>query len=141
MYLEHSDRLLTRSTRGSSIYRFCTDYLSSLNIFLLFEVVLFEQMLYLYKRFYLNRCSIYTNYSISASDSIYMNYPNLTSTTPHTKNSRQLNIRILYRVSIQFEYFRTAWSCSIYMSDSRASIYTNYSSFTSATQYCNYTER
>lgn len=37
----------TRSTRGSSIYRFCTDYLSSLNIFLLVEVVLLEHMFYL----------------------------------------------------------------------------------------------
>ena len=144
MYLEHSDRLLTRydcstpPTRGSSIYRFCTDYLSSLNIFyclklfylnicsiytsssiyasylntlwyirnaqilrvtsstalhaknsrqLNIQILSSLNIFYCLKLSYLNICSIYANYSISASDSIYTIYPNLTSTTPHTKNS------------------------------------------------------
>ena len=47
--------------RGSSIYVFCTDYLSSLNIF------------YCLKLFYLNICSVYTNYSIHTRDSVYTN--------------------------------------------------------------------
>ena len=204
MYLVHSDRLLTRydcstrSTRGSSIYIFCTKYLSSLNILLLFEVVIFEHMFYLHKLFDirklfeypliytkcsniasclkhrvacyqlaaaqytdsvqiicpawiffyclklfdLNICSIYANYSISASDSIYTIYQNLTSTTPHTKNSRQLNIQILYRLSVQLEYFFYCLKLFyLYEHFESLNIYTNYSSFTSATQYCNYAER
>ena len=140
MYLVHSDRLLTRydcSTRGSSIYVFCTKYLSSLNIFALLEVVLFEHMFYLHKLFDIRKLFEYPL--------IYTKCSNIASYLKHRAACYQL-AAAQYTDSVQIIcpawIFCTAWSCPIwtYVLFS-PSIYTNYSSFTSATQYCNYAER